>query len=233
MDKFYKFYIHGWVRIPPEAVFFSLKNTCLGRVVLRWFVFLSCCVALPNFFLSILMMIKSWILRLHNYILPQWRREDLNKESASGLRLEASPLYYAIFCGSCAQTLMAKLQAFLTSGNESLVVRIVDCTNPHSKLRLSDKPLQSSFHRHYTCKPQSLNMQDKQQEFARFWHNLQDNVITIQISYVNNNEEIVVLISQASHGSTFCTWNHLMRTWSHVIYHSLVLPLIKLRTWGS
>ena len=41
-----------------RQLFFSLKNNCLGRVVLCCFVFLLCCVALP-FFLSILWMIKS------------------------------------------------------------------------------------------------------------------------------------------------------------------------------
>ena len=35
-------------RIPPEAADFSLKNDCVGRVVLRCFVFLMCCVALPS-----------------------------------------------------------------------------------------------------------------------------------------------------------------------------------------
>ena len=47
------------VRIPPEAVF-SLKNNCLGRVVLCCFVFLLCSVAL-SFSLSISWIIKSCI----------------------------------------------------------------------------------------------------------------------------------------------------------------------------
>ena len=34
------------VRIPPEAANFSLKNDCLGRVVLCCFVVLLCCVVL-------------------------------------------------------------------------------------------------------------------------------------------------------------------------------------------
>ena len=40
----------SWIRVPPEAADFSLKNDCFGRVVLCCFAFLLCCVCPASLF---------------------------------------------------------------------------------------------------------------------------------------------------------------------------------------